>query len=994
MGKEKGNAFLAKQGIKIDPDPTRISLADEQTLQPAPEEGSAERPLSADTPIEVDAEGNVRTVAEPPTVPASETSKANLRGIGIQEVNKLAKEMGLIDANTKPKDKTLTKMVDGLLGGEFGKALEKANLAIPSDKQAIRDFATDFLIERQANLDVRKNEVAQQDAATKIEAQGGIEASLERLAGGEIIEGDTGVHMVKQILSDKAVADRFAAGDIDTIAKVQDALKAHYDRGTDIGREMQARRDTTQTPEGRRSFLIKAMLGGSTKGLSEKQLAKRAVRAQAIVNDLKAEGIDISKIPDKALMDDNKHFDLLSKIGAATSTPREKFMEWRRNALLSAPKTHEVNVIGNTARGAHELVGQRALEIGVARLTGATGRVKREMARAKAKTSKKLAGIDKELAKRGGEIEEHADLGARRDRVLREAKTQRDSLANDLPATYKGTIAAHKAMAGAQARAALMAKDAMIHDMPVSKGDTGVDPSSFAAIGGVKGKAIRTPQRALNAMDIYASEILRSGLAADFATREAQAMGIKSIDGITKFVEQATKDPQSRSNLKAEKESLRLTFRDEPGKFAKMILKWRNTPGTFGVIGELMFPFVTTPASLVKQGVRATPLGSVGLLSKVIEDSKKGKGISRSLTDDEGIKRLSEQVIGWTATVALAHMVENKDEFGRPRITGSMPADATPEERDFLYRNQPPQSIRIGNQWVSYARIEPLATTLTTTIDMLKAAKTGVGFAKGEQSAEKFSNEVTKAITSPFRDKTYMKALGELLEAASGDEGTKGLPDIVSNQITSLMPNIIKSGFRAKQDEFQERRSRSKTSEGPAGALRARGKQSATQLIPTRSSFTTNVRIDHWGDPIKRQSSPISFVPDVMWRMLSPVEVQSTGVQTPIDMAILSWNDKAEKGDEYWPTRLNDKKVRGDDNSTMTDDEFEQFARTRGEIAKEFFAEDGFTVDDPTNPTSREIDIIKKLFSKAGRIARNELFGIEAREIRLDTRARKLEGAL
>ena len=63
----------------------------------------------------------------------------------------------------------------------------------------------------------------------------------------------------------------------------------------------------------------------------------------------------------------------------------------------------------------------------------------------------------------------------------------------------------------------------------------------------------------------------------------------------------------------------------------------------------------------------------------------------------------------------------------------------------------------------------------------------------------------------------------------------------------------------------------------------------------------------------------------------------------------------------------------------MTDDEFEQFARLRGQKAKEFLSR--LSLADASNPTVAEIEQIKEAFQAAGAEAKGELFGREIDDI-------------
>lgn len=91
-------------------------------------------------------------------------------------------------------------------------------------------------------------------------------------------------------------------------------------------------------------------------------------------NDVKdATGIDINNLPDDLVKDRKKLDHVLREILAQQSGWFPKIYEYWLNAILSGPKTHIANVLGNTANTLYELSIKRFVECAINALTGRKG---------------------------------------------------------------------------------------------------------------------------------------------------------------------------------------------------------------------------------------------------------------------------------------------------------------------------------------------------------------------------------------------------------------------------------------------------------------------------------------------------------------------------------------------------------------------------------------------------------------------------------------------
>jgi len=382
----------------------------------------------------------------------------SLKEMPYEDVYEVAKDLGLVSKDSPASEKKIGSLIQKIIGeGIFN----RQNLAIPTSKPELRALVSQYLAERAATMEVRKQSVAREEASAKIKDMGGEESALDRLAKGELFEGDTGTMMVKQVMEDEGIYRKFMSGDKQTEDTILAAIDTYYKRGTDIAREMAARHDDFQSPAGRRAFLLNMLLGGSLKkNMSTKERRVALDKAKQIISDYKQEtGTDLSKLTPEQLMDDAFMSKVLTDNAPKLASFRQKLIEFRRNSVLTV-LSHVKNTVGNTLRIAHEFYTKRILEVALA---GGT------------RANKRLANDLKEL-----------DASFARNEITKEEYDEtRKEIINSLPPTVASSIARAKASHESTADACELFNQAISHDMPVSgRWDIGTSPTEVAAIGG------------------------------------------------------------------------------------------------------------------------------------------------------------------------------------------------------------------------------------------------------------------------------------------------------------------------------------------------------------------------------------------------------------------------------------------------------------------------------------------------------------------------------
>ncbi len=198
-------------------------------------------------------------------------------------------------------------------------------------------------------------------------------------------------------------------------------------------------------------------------------------------------------------------------------------------------------------------------------------------------------------------------------------------------------------------------------------------------------------------------------------------------------------------------------------KWNSAISNLRNVPG-----GKYLVPFLQTPTNILKQGLEYSPLG----FSTV-------KGSARPT------EQLAKAIIGtsvFTGAYALA-------DSGL--TTWDTPTNAN-ERAEFYAAGLQPYSIKIGNKWVSYSKLGPLAYPIA----MASALK----WAKDEGGDEEQLATMGKTMAGTlgfFADQSYVRGIGDIIDAFRGDEykQARGL----SNIPAQLIPYRSAMGWIARQ---------------------------------------------------------------------------------------------------------------------------------------------------------------------------------------------------
>jgi hypothetical protein len=208
-----------------------------------------------------------------------------------------------------------------------------------------------------------------------------------------------------------------------------------------------------------------------------------------------------------------------------------------------------------------------------------------------------------------------------------------------------------------------------------------------------------------------------------------------------------------------------------PGEFGSNLEKMvRKHPFLLPVM-----PFMRTSVNVYRYSfLKNSPLG---LLSKEVQESLARGGEEAAITG-------TRMAVG-SAVWGLAGMLGLSGQ-----ITGNGPTD--PQLRKMWLATNQPYSVKIGNEWVSYRRVDPFSTPLSVAADlghMLRDHGSDPAIADG--GAKVFYGLLASAI-SGFTSKTYLSGLIDFMNAI-GSRDASAVKTFVDKMETLPIPSVMQA---------------------------------------------------------------------------------------------------------------------------------------------------------------------------------------------------------
>ncbi len=487
--------------------------------------------------------------------------------------------------------------------------------------------------------------------------------------------------------------------------------------------------------------------------------------------------------------------------------------EYFINSILSGLKTMTVNIIGGGMmamyRPFEHLLGA-SFNAGFAKMTGETATpFTTEMRRAyltMAHTLSELTGnmadtfrLSYIAAREGqGRIDPSApvdDLSKMKAITAQNAGLQDDSIAGRIINAVGNTVRVPSAI--------LSGSDEFIKQV-TARGRTRADLTVAAMERGLQGKkAAEWVATTMNELFVdghgyHLQGLFKRGLAL------AEQNGLKGVEA-KKFAKDWAKkefDPQLQTLAGPGQAAARgATFTDR--------LEWKSLPGKYQALVQshpylrLVTPFVRTPTNIAYYALQRlfTPVqaaqATVALHPRFSRLKSQGMSLSRDLHSGDPVRQ-SEAMGRAVASAGFLSFAYGLASSGM--LTGRGPSD--PEQRALLQASGwLPYSIKLGEGYVQYARLDPFSTMLGTVADTFEYAKWAP--IDKQEDIETLLMSSVVAMANNFTNKSYLSGVKAFVDAAAQPD--RKMSHLLKQYAAAAVPNVVpQSILGPSQDNMQD----------------------------------------------------------------------------------------------------------------------------------------------------------------------------------------------
>ena len=339
-----------------------------------------------------------------------------------------------------------------------------------------------------------------------------------------------------------------------------------------------------------------------------------------------------------------------------------------------------------------------------------------------------------------------------------------------------------------------------------------VEGDQYNAIGGLKGEVIRVPTRLLTAEDQFFKGVARrmelNGQAARIASRE----GLKG-DAWDARVAELTASPTDDMLQRSLDYGKYLTFQQKLGETGRHVSGFAQS----NLLAKVVLPFVRTPINLMKF---ATERSIAAPLLKEWRDDFRAGGERRDMA-------VAKMMLG----TGFAAMFYEAALDGR--ITGGAPPD--PAKTRLLYADGwQPYSIRVGDRWISYSRLDPFSTTIGVAADMATLPD-----GLSDRQKDDKATMLVASIMGNLASKTWLSGASAFSEALS-DPGRYADNWMQRTAGAFAVPAGV-AGVTREIDPVSRQR------ESIGEAVQARVPGMSSDLMPRRDVFGEPIEFDSLG---------------------------------------------------------------------------------------------------------------------------------------------------
>lgn len=337
------------------------------------------------------------------------------------------------------------------------------------------------------------------------------------------------------------------------------------------------------------------------------------------------------------------------------------------------------------------------------------------------------------------------------------------------------------------------------------------------AIEGQLGEVIRTPFRLLSSADAFFRVANERGEAWSLAAREATKEGYNpSTREFRDRVIEIASNPTEKMQSQIEDAGQRFTFNMPLGEKGRAI---QNTIKQLHL--EWAVPFVQTPANVAKEMIRLTPA------APIVKEWRDAIAKGGATAD----KAIAEMVMGTAVGTTVFSMA----------ISGNISGQGDPDPRKRatqMASGWQPYSVKIGDTWYSYQRLQPVGTLIGMAADAATAWDH-----MNEDESDKIPKILATAFANAITNQTFLQGVTNLINAISDPQ--RFGPRFIQNFVGSAIPAVVGQTAQMLDPYMREVNS-------VLDAVQARIPLASQGLMPKR---------DPYGEPIPGKDRVLGISP-------------------------------------------------------------------------------------------------------------------------------------
>lgn len=229
-------------------------------------------------------------------------------------------------------------------------------------------------------------------------------------------------------------------------------------------------------------------------------------------------------------------------------------------------------------------------------------------------------------------------------------------------------------------------------------------------------------------------------------------------------------------------------------------------------LGYMAAPFRKTPVNILASAMQHLDVMAVKKWAQA--DTRVSQAIMQLQNGDRRfIAQMSSgdpmqraEAIGRVASgigvISYAMALTEPGEDGQVRITGGGPTDKVLRENWIRAGNQP-YSIRVGDGWYSYQRLDPWATMLGIVADFKEMARFSEETEENQETLMFFLTQAGMSVSRNIVDKSYLMGLSGIMDAIEPDADAGAMEAFIRNTVAAHIPNTLGAVARERNTELK-----------------------------------------------------------------------------------------------------------------------------------------------------------------------------------------------